>query len=119
MKFATKLGLGALGLAALAVPAAASLAVAPEEAPAATPLSAEQVTKARQMFSDNGCNACHTLADASAAGAVGPSFDTDTSLTKDRAVQIITNGQGQMPNFSWLGEEDIDLLAGYIVQAKK
>ena len=119
MKFATKLGLGVFGLAAMAVPAAASLAVAPEQAAEAAPLSAEQVTKARQMFSDNGCNACHTLADASAAGAVGPSFDGNARLDKDHAVQVITNGQGQMPNFSWLGEEEIDLLASYIVQAKK
>jgi len=117
MKTTTKLGLGTLALAMIAVPAAGSLAVAPEEAPAA--LTAEQVTKGRQLFTDNGCSACHTLADASAAGSVGPAFDGNANLDKSHAVSVITNGQGAMPSFGWLGEEDIDLIAGYIVQVKK
>ena len=117
MKTMTKLGLGALALALIAVPAAGSLAVAPEEAPAA--LTAEQVTKGRQLFTDNGCSACHALADANAAGSVGPAFDGNAGLDKARAVSIVTNGQGAMPSFGWLGEEDIDLVAGYIVQVKK
>ena len=111
----TRLGLGALALAALTIPLAA---FASAEEPAAE-LTAEQVAKGRQMFTDNGCNACHTLADANAAGSIGPSFDGDAALDKAYAVNIITNGQGAMPNFGWLGEEDIDLIASYIVQAKK
>jgi mono/diheme cytochrome c family protein len=111
-----RLGLGAMALAMAAVPAASAFASAEEPA---APLSDEQVVKARQMFSDNGCNACHTLADANAAGSVGPSFDGNPNLDKGHAVQVIANGQGPMPSFSWLGEEDIDLLAGYIVQVKK
>ena len=111
-----KLALGAIALAAIAIPAAAAFAVAPE---AEAALSAEQVAKGRQLFTDNGCSACHTLADANAAGSVGPSFDGNPNLDKGHAVQVITNGQGPMPSFSWLGEEDIDLLAGYIVQVKK
>ena len=82
-------------------------------------LSAEQVTKGRQMFTDNGCVACHTLADANAAGTVGPSFDGNPNLDKDHVVAVITNGQGPMPSFSWLGEQDIDLIAAYLVQVKK
>ena len=117
MKTGTKLGLAALALAAAAVPAAGSLAVAPDAAPAA--LTDEQVTKGRTMFTDNGCNACHTLADANAAGSIGPSFDGNPNLDKGQAVNVITNGQGPMPNFAWLGEEDIDLLAAYIVQVRK
>jgi cytochrome c6 len=116
MKTGKKFGLGALALAVIAVPAAGALAAA-EEKPAA--LSAEQVTKARQMFQDNGCNACHTLADANAAGSVGPSFDGNANLDKAHAVQVLNNGQGPMPSFSWLGEEDIDLIASYLVQVKK
>ena len=112
-----KLGLGALALAVVAVPLAGAFGATEQAAPAA--LTAEQVTKGRQMFSDNGCNACHTLADASAAGAVGPSFDGDASLDKAHAVAVITNGQGPMPSFGWLGEEDIDLIASYVVQVKK
>ena len=117
MRTMTKLGLGTLALAMIAVPAAGSLAVAPEEA--ANALTAEQVTKGRQLFTDNGCSACHTLADANAAGSVGPAFDGNAGLDKSRAVSVITNGQGAMPSFGWLGEEDIDLVAGYIVQVKK
>ena len=107
---------GALALAVIAVPAANALASAEEPA---APLSAEQVDKGRQLFNDNGCNACHALADAKAAGSIGPSFDGNAALDKAHAVNVITNGQGAMPNFGWMGEEDIDLLASYIVQAKK
>lgn len=114
--FGSKTALGALALAMLAVPMAGALASA-EEASAA--LSAEQVTKGRQLFTDNGCNACHTLADANAAGSVGPSFDGNPALDKGHAVMVITNGQGPMPSFGWMGEADIDLVAAYIVQVKK
>ena len=112
----TRLSLGAIALAAIAVPAAAAFAVTPE---AQATLSAEQIAKGRQLFTDNGCSACHTLAAAEAAGSVGPSFDGNAGLDKAKAVSTITNGQGPMPSFSWLGEEDIALLADYIVQAKK
>lgn len=114
----SKAGLGviAVALAIVALPAATALASAEEPAAA---LSAEQVTKGRQLFNDNGCNACHTLADADAAGSVGPSLDGNANLDKGHVVQVITHGQGPMPSFSWIGEEDIDLLAAYIVQAKK
>lgn len=117
MKTVTKMGLGTLALAMIAVPGAASLAVAPDQA--AEPLTAEQVTKGRQLFTDNGCNACHTLADAKAGGSIGPAFDGNAALDKSRVVHIVTNGQGAMPSYGWLGEEDIDLIAGYIVQTKK
>lgn len=112
----SRFGIGALALAALAVPLAAFGA---DEQPAAPALTEAQVTKGRQMFVDNGCVACHTLADANAAGTVGPSFDGNANLDKGHAVQVITNGQGPMPSFSWLGDEDIDLIAAYLVQVKK
>jgi mono/diheme cytochrome c family protein len=106
--------LGALALAAVAVPVAGALAS--DDAPA---LSTEQVTKGRQLFTDNGCNACHTLADANAAGAVGPSFDGNAALDKGHAVNVITNGQGPMPSFGWMDAADIDFVAAYVVQVKK
>ncbi len=112
----SRMGLAALALVALGGPLAA-IASADEATP--TALTAEQVTKGRQLFTDNGCNACHTLADANAAGSVGPSFDGNAHLSKDHVIQVVNNGQGPMPSFSWLGEEDIDLIASYIVQAKK
>ena len=82
-------------------------------------LTAEQVEKAKQLFNDGSCNACHVLADAGAAGTIGPAFDGNAALTHDLAVDRITNGQGAMPSFGWMPTEDIDLIATYIVQAKK
>ena len=111
-----KLGLGVLALAVVALPLASAFAAAEEPAAA---LTAEQVAKGRQMFTDNGCVACHTLADAGAAGTVGPSFDGNAGLDKGHAIAVITNGQGPMPSFSWLGDQDIDLIASYVVQVKK
>jgi mono/diheme cytochrome c family protein len=110
-----RFGLSAVALAVIAVPMADAFASAEETAA----LTAEQVAKGRQAFADNGCSACHTLADANAAGSIGPAFDGNANLDKARAVNVITNGQGAMPNYGWLGEEDIDLLASYIVQTKK
>ncbi len=115
-KFGSKAALGALALALVGVPVASAFATA--EDPSAA-LTEEQVAKGRQMFTDNGCNACHALADANAAGSIGPAFDGNAALDKGHVVNIVTNGQGAMPSFGWLGEEDIDLLASYIVQVKK
>lgn len=115
-KFGSMAGIATLALALVAVPAASAFATAEQPD---TALTAEQVAKGRQMFTDNGCNACHTLADANAAGSVGPSFDGDANLDKAYAVGVITEGRGPMPSFSWLGEEDINLIASYVVQVKK
>ena len=109
-------GAAVLALALAAVPVAGVFAA--NDQPAAA-LSAEQVAKGRQMFTDNGCVACHTLADAGAAGTVGPSFDGNAGLDKGHAIAVITNGQGPMPSFSWLGDQGIDLIASYVVQVKK
>ena len=115
-KFGNKAALAALGLAVVVVPMASAVATAVD--PSAQ-LSGEQVAKGRQLFTANGCNACHALADASAAGSIGPAFDGNPNLDKGQVVNVVTNGQGAMPSFSWLGEEDIDLIASYIVQVKK
>jgi len=111
-----KIGLGVFAAAAVAVPLASALASAEETKPA---LTAEQVEKGRQLFVDNSCNQCHALADAQAQGSVGPSLDGNPNLDKAFVVDRITNGAGPMPSFGWLGEEDIDLLADYVVHAKK
>ena len=120
-KFGGKAALAALAVALVSVPVASAFATAEgANTEGASPaLTAEQLAEARQKFQDNGCNACHTLADANAAGAVGPSFDGNANLDKGHVVAVITNGQGPMPSFSWLGEEDIDLIATYVVQVKK
>lgn len=114
----TKLGFAALAIAAVSAPLATAFAVA-EEAPAEPVLTAEQVEQARQIFNDNSCNACHVLADAKASGTIGPALDGNATLDKAYTANIIVNGQGAMPSFSWLEPADIDLLAEYIIQTKK
>lgn len=116
IEFGPKVAWGVFALATAAVPLTSALASAEE---ASATLTAEQVAKGRQLFTDNGCNACHALADAQASGSVGPAFDGNPNLDKAHAVNVITNGQGAMPSFSWLDGADIDLLASYIVQVKK
>ncbi len=114
-----KLVLGTLALGALAAPLAGAFASAEDPTVAPAALSAEEVAKGRELFNANACNSCHALADAGAGGSIGPAFDGNPALDKAHAVDVITNGQGAMPNFGWLGEEDIDLLAAYIVQTRK
>jgi len=112
-----KAGLAAFGLAILAVPASSAFASAEE--PAAK-LSDEQLGQARQIFTDWSCSQCHTLSDAGATGHIGPSFDGDANLDHDYIVGRITDGQGPMPGFGGqLTEDEIDLLAKYILQVKK
>jgi mono/diheme cytochrome c family protein len=122
----TKLGLGALALAILAVPVAGAFAQGqvpggPEsQAQPEAALTAEQVEQGRQLFTDWSCGACHSLADAQGEGHVGPAFDGNANLDKAFAVDRITNGSGPMPSFGGqIADEDIALLAAYIVQVKK
>lgn len=111
-----KLGLGAVALAVVTIPAASALATS--EDPTAG-LTAEQIEQGRALFNDNACNSCHVLADAGASGTIGPAFDGNPNLDKTYSVNVITNGQAAMPSFSWLDPADIDLLAAYIIQTKK
>ena len=121
-------GLAALGAAALAVPLAAALAtpvdptqVSAEEAMNdAAGLTAEQVTQGRQLFQNWSCNACHVLTDANGHGHIGPSLDGNAAMDHAFIVSRVTNGQGAMPGFGGqMTTEEIDLLASYIMQAKK
>ena len=84
---------------------------ATEAAPAGDPAAGKEV------FASAGCGACHTLADAGASGAVGPSLDEskpDLALVLDR----VANGQGAMPSFqAALSDEQIQDVAAYVVQA--
>jgi cytochrome c oxidase subunit 2 len=41
----------------------------------ARPGSGEQAGAGKQVFTDTGCNACHTLADAGASASIGPNLD--------------------------------------------
>jgi mono/diheme cytochrome c family protein len=84
--------------------------------------SAEEAAKvdreaARELFHAYSCSACHALADAGAGGSIGPSLDNPT-LTRDFVMGRIANGQGAMPSFKGqLTDEEIAVLADYIVEA--
>ena len=113
-----KLALGAMALAGVAVPLAGAVAQGPEMA--AQELSAEQITQGRQLFNDWSCSACHVLSDAGGTGPVGPSLDGNAQIDHDFIVGRVTHGQGAMPGFGGqMSDEEIDLLAKYIMQVKK
>ena len=61
-----------------------------------------------------GCVSCHTLADASATGAVGPNLDA-VKPSYEKVVAQVTNGGGGMPAFAdTLSEEQIQDVAAYV-----
>lgn len=119
-----KSGLAALGAAAIAVPVASALATGedPTQAAAAaeTTLTAEQIEQGRQLFNDWSCGACHVLTDAGGNGHIGPSLDGNEAMDHAFVVSRIANGQGAMPGFGGqMTDEEIELLAAYIMEAKK
>jgi len=123
-----KLAFASLGAGALAVPLAMALAQGggPEmqqdaaAAPTEAALTAEQVVQGRTLFNSWSCNACHALTDANAHGHIGPSLDGNTALDKAFVEGRIINGQGAMPGFGGqLTDDEISLLAAYVVQAKQ
>lgn len=104
--------LGALVLVAGLTAGAGSLAT---QAHAEGAKASDLVTAGRDLFNTWSCSACHTLTDAGASGAVGPSLD-NASLTHDFIVTRITNGSGPMPSFGGqISDADISKLADYIV----
>lgn len=72
------------------------------------------VTDGKQIFTDAGCAACHTLAAAGAHGGGGPNLD-NLKPGVDAAVQRIGHGGGGMPSFKdKLSAEQIETVAKYI-----
>ncbi|HSC62856.1 MAG TPA: cytochrome c [Caldimonas sp.] len=63
------------------------------------------------------CATCHTLKDAGATGAIGPSFD-DLQPEPDRVVAALKSGIGAMPSFrASLSDEQMRALARYVSKA--
>ncbi len=116
-------GCAVAALAACVVAGAAIGQPAATPTPAASPAPAAdqaRIAAGRDLFSTWGCTACHTLSDAKASGAVGPSLDGDTSLTEAFIVSRVTNGQGAMPAFGGqLTDKEIADVAYYIAHVKK
>jgi cytochrome c6 len=109
----------AFGILLAAVPLAPSLAQAPAGAPkAAATAGPGDIDNGKKVFASAGCGSCHTLADAGAAGGVGPSLDGDASLSRALVVDRVTNGQGAMPSFGGqLSDKEIADVAAYVTHA--
>lgn len=59
------------------------------------------------------CAVCHTLADAGAAGTIGPNLD-ELKPDANRVMQAVRNGIGVMPAFDALSDADVQALAQYV-----
>lgn len=73
----------------------------------------------RQLFVKDAtpaCAICHTLADAGASGAIGPSLD-ELKPDAPRVVSALRTGIGQMPAYPQLSEEQVQALARYVARA--
>jgi mono/diheme cytochrome c family protein len=68
----------------------------------------------RAVFASAGCASCHALADADAAGVIGP--DLDASFPPyGKVVRRVTDGRGAMPSFTGtLTEQQIADVAAYV-----
>ncbi len=96
-------------------PATEAEAEGEEPAPAPeTSAAAGDPVAGKDVFASAGCGACHMLADAGAAGAVGPNLD-ESLPTAELVVDRVTHGKGAMPSFAdQLTEHQIADVAAYI-----
>ncbi len=79
--------------------------------------AADKSAKGKALFATFGCGTCHVLADAGAAGPVGPALDGNPNLTEALVVNRITYGQAGMPAYGGqASEEDIADIAAYIIR---
>ncbi len=91
-----------------------------EEQAATASLSDEQMEEARTIFANWSCGACHVMGDANGTGHIGPSLDGNNAMDEAFIISRVTNGQGAMPGFGGqLTDEEIALLATYIMEAKR
>ena len=73
----------------------------------------------RQLFVKDAtpsCTVCHTLADAGAAGNIGPSLD-ELKPDAARVIKVLKTGIGAMPAYTQLSEEQVQALARYVARA--
>ena len=106
----------AIALFGLVVPALVILGDQASAGPGGTTLSAE-LTEGRELFNQR-CATCHTLADASAVGRVGPDLDViapTEGLTLDAIEKGRARGTGQMPAQLYEGN-DAKAVAKYIAE---
>ena len=86
----------------------------------ALPAAARADEEGRRLFTGltPACALCHTLKDAGATGAVGPSLD-ELRPDRERVIKALRNGVGQMPPFAHLSDAQIEALARYVEAATK
>ena len=77
------------------------------------PDNAGSAAEGQEIFASN-CASCHTLADAGAAGQVGPNLDQ--AMPSAATVNaMVTNGGNGMPSFSAsLDPAEIDAVSKYV-----
>ena len=112
----TALVLATLTLAACGGSDDSDTTEAPPETPPAKPETAGSggsAAEGKEVFAAN-CASCHTLADAGAAGQVGPSLD-DAMPSASTVTTFVTNGGNGMPSFSaTLSAEQIQAVSKYV-----
>ncbi len=99
----------------------------------------DETAAGRKLFTDTGCNACHTLADAGSDATVGPSLDAlaaeaarrergqtpaeyvETSIVEPNAFVVPGFQKDLMPGDygSQLSDAEIDTLVGYLLDVSK
>ena len=103
----------AIGAALVVVASLAAAATAPAG-------SDPQFAEGRALFTGGAtppCAICHTLKDAGASGAVGPSLD-DLQPDEARVIAAVRGGIGAMPSFATtLSEAQIRAVARYVATA--
>lgn len=80
--------------------------------------AADAVDPARLLFTKDAappCAICHTLADAGATGAIGPSLD-ELKPDAQRIAQAVKTGVGQMPAYPQLSDEQVQAIARYVAR---
>ena len=107
------LAAGAAAFVAIAV------AVEQQDEPAATAGPPADTARGKQVFVSAGCGGCHTLADAGAAGTVGPNLDA-AKPSAELVAERVRNGQGAMPSFAGeLRDGEIAAVAAYVADATR
>lgn len=81
--------------------------------------AADAADPGRQLFVKDAtppCAVCHTLKDAGATGNVGPSLD-ELKPDAQRVVQAVKAGNGAMPAYTQLTDDQVQALARYVARA--
>lgn len=75
--------------------------------------------RGKQLFQKDAtppCAVCHTLADAGATGAIGPSLD-ELKPDEQRVIRALKSGVGVMPAYTQLSADDMQAVANYVARA--